>query len=137
MIIFFSDVIENPVKTESAVSTIGDGIKFVDAQLILDEKRLRAEKIESQRRKNIEREQQKAEKEAFQREIREQQYKRLMHLLHQSKALTTFITKKIDKKDAEEADDKKPNRKRSAKLEDEPQAKKKKTPKKAPKKTVS
>ncbi|XP_058791593.1 lymphocyte-specific helicase-like [Phymastichus coffea] len=125
-----SDILGNLTKVESVEGTIGDGIKFVDPQLILSEQREKAEKLERLKRKKIAQEQKIAAREAFEKEIQEQQYKRLIHLLHQSKALTSFITKKIDMK----GEKKKPaGRKRNVKLEEESTVKKakmvlKKTP---------
>ncbi|XP_014227290.1 lymphoid-specific helicase-like isoform X2 [Trichogramma pretiosum] len=85
-------------KDDSTVGTIGEGIQFADASRIAEEQAAKLADINSRKRvKTKQEEALKAEKEAFEREVQETQYKRLTHLLNQSKAMTTFIMKKIDK----------------------------------------
>lgn len=99
-------------------STIGEGIAFVDPERLEEEKRLVAESQLSKRKVNeqlvLER---RLAQESYEKEIQEKQYKRLMHLLSQSKALSNYILKKVEdtKKDGSKKDDtKKPKTKKQA-----------------------
>ncbi|XP_001604847.2 lymphocyte-specific helicase-like [Nasonia vitripennis] len=92
--------------------TIGEGIQFVDPALIAaeaEEQRLRAE--EKKRKTNEELvAKRKAEQEAYEQEIKEKQYKRLMHLLSKSKAMSNFIMSKFETKKPKEEAKEEPNK---------------------------
>lgn len=106
---------ENSVKNDSTenssserhslanTTTIVDGIAFVDPERLEEDKRLIAERENNKRKVKEELLLEKRlEKEKYEKEIQEKQYKRLMHLLGQSKALSNFLFKKVeDNKKAE------------------------------------
>ena len=88
-----SSVISEKTSTEG---TIGADVKFADPNVIKEEQQLKllAKKKASEliQQRNAQR---KAEQEAYEKEIKEKQYKRLMHLLSQSKAFANFMSKKV------------------------------------------
>lgn len=94
--------------------TIGEGIDFADPALIAEEQRAKLEKIK--RKSEEELAKKRAEAEAYDQEMKDRQYKRLMHLLSQSKTLSSFITKKFKTKKTN-ADKKVPKRARAEEVE--------------------
>ena len=74
--------------------TIGEGIKFVHPSLLEEEeKRIAEEKVQRRRQQRIEK---TLAQEAYEKEIQEQQYKALMHLLSKSKTFSKFMLSKFD-----------------------------------------
>ena len=71
--------------------------------------------------KKQEAEQKRLAREAYEAEIRDQQYLALMHLLKQSKALSTFIVKKFETQKKKKEDKSKPKSSESKVPEDEPE----------------
>ncbi|KAJ8680225.1 hypothetical protein QAD02_016012 [Eretmocerus hayati] len=116
----------NEKEQQGTESTIGEGIQFVDAKLIAEEQLLKVKPKRGVDPQLIA--ERKAAQEAYDLEIQEKQYKCLMHLLSESKAMTTFILKKFDtntedeskkkSKDAEPIEDGPTPAKRSRKSKD-------------------
>ncbi|XP_031786384.1 lymphocyte-specific helicase-like [Nasonia vitripennis] len=103
---FESIVSKDQAKKENE-GTIGEGIDFADTARIAEEQRL---KLERKRRMNEEElAKRRAAAEEYEQEMKEKQYKRLMHLLSQSKVLSSFIMKKFEPKDKDK-DTKAPKR---------------------------
>lgn len=78
--------------------TILNGIAFVDPERIVTEQRLIAEERENNKKKMKEEVvlERRLAQEKYEKEIQDKQYKRLMHLLSQSKALSNFMLKKVE-----------------------------------------
>lgn len=103
-----------PVITTGSDVTIGNGITFVDTSIINIEMQRKLDKIK--RKDPALREEKKLAQEAYEKEIQEKQYKRLMHLLSQSKAFSNFMSKKVSEGPKEKKG--KGNRKRKSSTKD-------------------
>lgn len=87
--------------TKANAGTIGEGINFIVNIDMEEVKRLEAEKKkrildeETKARKKAEAEEKQMAREAYENEIREKQYKRLMMLLKKSKGLSDYILQQV------------------------------------------